>query len=227
MTTGPRCARCALRPELCICSMLPRVNTKTRVSLVMHKMESLRSSNTGRLAMACLQNAETFLFGNDLPALPDLVWPPGARPVVLFPIANAPPVTKFAGDDLCLIVLDGSWRQANRFRKRYAAQNIPFVQVPPGPPSAYALRVEPHDKSLCTLEAIARSLQALEGGDVERELMRALAMFQDRTLWLRGYKAKEDVLGGIPEGALRHRSYRGTPGNEPGNEPGGGPSDPP
>lgn len=208
MTTGPRCARCTMRPALCICESLPRLQTKTRISLVLHKLEAHKSSNTGKLALACLENAETFAFGNDMAPLPERVWPEGKRPVVLFPIANAPPVTRFRGDDLCLIVLDGSWRQANRLRKRFASRNIPFCQVPAGAESAYALRAEPHDKSLCTLEAIARALQALEGGDIEREMLGALTLFQERTLWLRGYLPTERVTGGIPDGALRHRSYR-------------------
>jgi hypothetical protein len=57
---------------------------------------------------------------------------------------------------------------------------------------------------VCTLEAIARALQALEGGDIESELLRALRLFQDRRLWLRGTKDRADVEGGIPDGVERH-----------------------
>ena len=206
MTTGPRCARCSMRPDLCICASLPRIETKTRVSLILHSLESTKSTNTGRLAVECLTNSEKFVFGARAP-LPARVWPEGARPVVLFPIANARPVTDFAGDGLCLIVLDASWRQAARLRKRFASRNIPFAQVPPGGPSQYALRAEPHARGLSTLEAIARSLQALEGGTIEADMLRPFSQFQDRTLWLRGDKTTDAVEGGIPDGVVRHRSY--------------------
>jgi DTW domain-containing protein YfiP len=104
-----------------------------------------------------------------------------------------------------LIVLDASWRQANRLRKRFAARSIRFAQLPVGGNSIYGLRNEPHDRGVCTLEAIARALQALEGGSIEADMLTALRVFRDRRLWLRGHIERGQVEGGLPDGVDRHR----------------------
>jgi DTW domain-containing protein YfiP len=204
MSTDPRCSGCFLKPALCMCALLPSIATRTRVALALHKMEHGKSTNTGRLAARCLQSCEVFAFGYDLPVLPARVWPEGHTPVVLFPLASAKPIADFRGQDkLCLIVLDANWRAANRMRKRFAEQNIPFASCPPTS-SIYRLRAEPSATGLSTLEAIAAALQALEGGSVQAELLQALRVFQDRTLWLRGSLDRKDVEGGIPLGVERH-----------------------
>lgn len=144
MSTTPRCAGCFLKPALCMCDRLPRVDTRTRVVVLMHGLEHNKSTNTGRLVHRCLPRSDLVLYGNDLPPLPARPWPEGLTPVVLFPVAGAQPVADFADvaarGALALVVLDANWRQAARLRKRFAAQGIPFVQAPAGPPSVYRLR---------------------------------------------------------------------------------------
>ena len=116
---------------------------------------------------------------------------------------NAPPVADFRGqENLALIFLDANWRQAAKLRRRFAVQNIPFAKAPAGP-SAYRLRAGPHDESMSTLEAVARSIAVVDDIDMS-PLLRALEVFQDRILWLRGSKQREDVAGGIPAGVERH-----------------------
>ena len=201
LSTDPRCARCGLKPALCICDRLPHLATRTHVCFITHKMEDLKSTNTGRLARAVLDNSSLVLFGNDLPALPTAPWPAGHRPVVLFPQRGAPAVTPALLHDarpLCLVALDGTWRQANRWRKRFLVERVPFAVPPPGGPGAYRLRAAPGEAGLCTLEAVARALGALEGGDVERALVDALELFQSRLLWLRGAIDRAEVVGGLP-----------------------------
>ncbi len=207
MTTDARCDRCRLKPALCICAQLPRFVTRTHVTLLIHKMELQKSTNTGQLAAACLDNVTVVPFGYDLPDLPVQPWPSGHQPVVLFPVSSAKPVTAIAHCSvrpLSLIVLDANWRQANRLRKRFAADNVAFVCCPAGPPSVYRLRTEAHDTDLCTLEAVARALDALEGQGINVAMRRALEMFQDRLLWLRGTIDRDAVTGGVPVGVERH-----------------------
>ena len=203
MTTGYRCPRCAMKRALCMCALLPQLPTRTQLSIVMHKLEAVKSTNTGRIAHACLPSSTLHMFGPDLPPLPARPWPHGCTPVVLFPVAGAQPVADFVGEkQLCVIVLDGSWRQAARMRKRFASQDVPFVTVTRAKPTIYRLRTEPHPGGVSTLEAVAAALGVLEGPHVEDALLHALQIFVDRTLYTRGALAKEAVTGGIPDGVL-------------------------
>ncbi len=199
--TDPRCPRCALKLALCICERLPHLATRTHVCFVTHKLEDQKSTNTGRVCRALLDNSSLALFGNDLPALPTAPWPAGHRPVVLFPQREAPVVSPALLDDerpLALVVLDGTWRQANRWRKRFLVARVPFMVPPPGGPGVYRLRTATSEHGLSTLEAVARALGALEGAAVERALVDALELFQTRLLWLRGSIGRDDVVGGLP-----------------------------
>lgn len=204
ITTGPRCLGCRLRPELCICAQMPRIETQTKVTIVMHGLERRKSSNTGALAQRVLVNSEIVLFGNNLPPLPERVWPLGSVPVVLFPVAGGQPVEDFRGTrNLTLIALDANWRQATKLRRRFASQNIPFARAPDVEPSLYKLRTSPHAGGLSTYEAIVRSLAALE--DIAlADALTTFRMFQDRLLWRRGAIDTGEVEGGIPDGARRN-----------------------
>jgi DTW domain-containing protein len=208
LSTTPRCAGCFLKPALCMCALLPRVVTRTRVVVVMHGLEHVKSTNTGRLLHRCLPNSDLVLYGNDRPPLPPRPWPEGHTPVVLFPVAGAQPVSDFVdvarAGELALVVLDANWRQAARLRKRFASQKIPFAAAPSSEPTLYRLRKEPHEGGVSTFEAVARSLAVLEEQDTA-PLVTALRVFQDRTLWTRGSIGRDEVEGGIPEGALRHQ----------------------
>lgn len=208
LSTSPRCDGCFLKPGLCMCDRLPRLGTRTRVVVIMHGLEHNKSTNTGRLVHRCLPHSDLVLYGNDRPRLPERPWPADLTPVVLFPVAGAQPVSDFLDvarqGKLALVALDANWRQAARLRKRFAAQSIPFVAAPAGPPTVYKLRNEPHEAGVSTLEAIARALAVLEERDME-PLVAALRVFQDRTLWMRGALDKDAVEGGIPDGVWRHQ----------------------
>jgi DTW domain-containing protein YfiP len=203
-TTSPRCPKCRLKPDICMCALLPRIATRTHVDVVMHGLEQRKSTNTGALALTVFASSTLHLFGNDLPKLQDDVWPAGRTPIVLFPVAGAQPVHEFKDvvDTLALVVLDANWRQANRLRKRFAARNIPFVSVEAK--GEYKLRNSPHEGGLSTFESIVHALAALEPDRVDVDAaLAAFRVWQDRLLWTRGTIATGAVEGGIPEGARR------------------------
>src|SRR4051795_6459568 len=52
-----RCGECRMHRSLCICALLPRITTRTRVVLVLHQLEAKKSTNTGVLAARCLENS--------------------------------------------------------------------------------------------------------------------------------------------------------------------------
>src|ERR1041385_2683117 len=65
-----RCPDCCLHRSLCLCAMIPRVVTRTRVVLVMHQLELNKPTNTGRLAARCLPNSEVLVRGLSAQPLP-------------------------------------------------------------------------------------------------------------------------------------------------------------
>ena len=205
-----RCLRCRMHGSLCICALIPRVETRTRLLLVLHRREERKTTNTGRLGTLCLPNSETVVRGHERRPDEALVFPPGTQPVLLFPAEDAGPIAPFAQSErpVTLIVPDGTWRQASKVRARVPGlREVPCVTLPRGKPSHYHLRVDAHEHGLATLEAIARALGILEGErgpEVQRQLEDVLRAMVERTLWSRGALDRGAVGAGIPEGAMRH-----------------------
>lgn len=213
-----RCVRCRMHSSLCVCSLIPTLATRTRVVLVIHHSEYWKSTNTGRLAAAALSNSEVVVRGRATKSDDDFGLSAATRPLLLFPHPDAVPLSSLAtvaGDErsVTLIVPDGTWRQAAKTRNRVAGlRDVPSVSLPIGEPSTYRLRAKPHPFGLATLEAIARSLRALEGErgpDIERELLLVFRTMVERTLWSRGTLDGRDVAGGIAPGTFRHDSRSG------------------
>lgn len=195
---------------LCVCALIPhpRLSTRTRLVLVIHRDEVRKPTNTGRLAAECLAASETIVRGHEhAPPPPPATW--GARPVLLFPDPDAVALDRLVdgaggGEPLTLIVPDGTWRQAQRVRTRVAGlDGVPCAVLPPGPPSRYRLRHEPRPGGLATAEAIARAFGILEGAEVEAAITRVFRAMVERTLWSRGTLDARDVTDGIPAGVTR------------------------
>ena len=52
-----RCVVCRMHRSLCICALLPRLETRTRVVLLLHQLEVQKTTNTGVVAARCLPNS--------------------------------------------------------------------------------------------------------------------------------------------------------------------------
>lgn len=201
-----------MKPALCLCEHLQPRATRHHLRVVIHDIELHKSTNTGRLLPLLLEKAALCPYGRpELPLDVATLAPPGTRPVVLYPASGAPTVSKVAASStspLCLIVLDGTWHQAARLRKRFAVAGIPFAQLPvddEGSATSYALRQGNFEGSRSTLEAAARAMALIEGDDaVEEHILDPFRMLVDRILWLRGVKQAPEVYGGMPAGITRH-----------------------
>ncbi len=207
-----RCPRCRMHESLCVCALIPQLETRTRLLLLIHRIEDRKPTNTGRLATECLTNSEVFVRGHESAPSPPFTWAPATQPVFLFPHAEAVPLASFAASSLpvTLIVPDGTWRQASKVRNRVPGlRDVPCVSIPADVPSIYRLRTEAHDGGLATIEAIARAFGILEGVHVRRALESVFRAMVERTLWARGEIATSAVSGGIPEGAMRHDPQSG------------------
>ena len=59
-----RCPRCRVHTSLCVCALIPRIATRTRLLLVIHRREERKPTNTGRLAIECLSNSQVLVRGH-------------------------------------------------------------------------------------------------------------------------------------------------------------------
>lgn len=188
---------------LCVCSIVPRLETRTRLVLVIHHTEIRKPTNTGHLAASCLVNSEVHVRGRENVPTRPFEWGE-STPVLLYPHEGEAEVLTAQDRPVSLIVPDGNWRQAAKVRARVPGlKDVRCVTLPPGPPSSYRLRSEPHPQGLATIEAIARAMGILEGPHVQAALEHVFRAMVERTLWLRGAISTEEVTGGIPEGASR------------------------
>lgn len=202
-----RCDGCRMHTSLCVCALIPRLETRTRLVLFIHRTEDRKTTNTGRLAAQCLSNSAVVVRGHVSASAAPFMWDPSSQPVLLFPHEDAIPLARFAASErpVTLIVPDGTWRQAAKVRNRVPGlRDVPSVSLPPGALSMYRLRTEAREEGLATIEAVARAMAILEGEHVREALEHVFRMIVERTLWARGDVEEADVTGGIPEGAMRH-----------------------
>lgn len=211
-----RCIKCMMHASLCVCALIPRIETWTRLVLVIHRAEIRKPTNTGHLAAHALVNSEVHVRGregepSDLSDVLDPAKNGGRRPLLLYPYEDAEVLSPRHADagPVALIVPDGNWRQAGKSRTRISGlKDVPCVTLPEGPPSVYRLRSEAHPAGLATIEAIARAMDVLEGARVRQALEAVFLAMVERTLWVRGSIDTHEVTGGIPEGASRHDPRR-------------------
>lgn len=193
-----------MHASLCVCALVPRIETRTRLALVIHRAEIRKPTNTGHLAAACLVNSEVHVRGREGEPTAPLCWG-DTEPLLLFPHEGETEVIRATSGPVTLIVPDGNWRQASKVRARVPGlKSIRCVTLPPGPPSIYRLRTEAHPSGLATMEAIARAMDILEGPHVRIALEHVFRAMVERTLWARGLLTADEVTGGIPAGASRH-----------------------
>lgn len=203
-----RCPTCCMHETLCICALVPRLETRTRLELLVHCREERKPTNTGQLAARCMQRSAISIVGDPERPLAPLPLTDREQPILLYPADDAIPITHFATSErpIVLIVPDGSWRQASKMRKRVPClATVPCVTLPDAGPSVYRLRAEPHARGLATMEAIARALCILEGNagpQIEAAMLAVFRVMVERTLWLRGAIRDTEVTGGIPIAAV-------------------------
>ncbi|MCB2252711.1 DTW domain-containing protein [Pseudomonas chlororaphis] len=161
-----QCPRCRRPKSHCLCPLIPRLDSRTRVLLLQHPSEVDHALNTARLAALGLNNAE-LIVGEVFDDLPALLNPPGYQARLLFPAEDAQPLRAYAsepdGQPLLLVVPDGTWRKARKLlHLNPLLAALPRVTLGAGAVSRYRLRKAPGPGALSTVEAIVQALQTLE-----------------------------------------------------------------
>ncbi|MGY2420519.1 tRNA-uridine aminocarboxypropyltransferase [Pseudomonas tolaasii] len=160
----PQCSRC-LRPVThCLCTLIPSLDSRTRVLLLQHPSEVNHALNTARLAALGLTHAQ-LVVGEVFEDLATLLSPPGYQARLLFPADDAQPLQAYAPSDqpLLLVVPDGTWRKARKLlHLNPLLAALPRVTLAEGAESRYRLRKAPGPGALSTVEAIVQALEVLE-----------------------------------------------------------------
>jgi len=168
---------------------VPRVENRTRVFMVRHWQERVRTTNSGRWAALALSRCE--IVDHGVPAAPlDGAVIPSRGAAVLFPsptggLPSPLPET--------LVVLDATWAQARRMLQRIPElQTLPRVSLPGG--LAERLRQPTVKGGMSTIEALAAGLDLL--GDVEaaRALEATWRLAVERGLSLRWSSERRDAM---------------------------------
>jgi DTW domain-containing protein YfiP len=203
-----RCPRCEIRKPLCFCEFIPHLELQTRVTILMHTLEQVLTTNTAKLAHKSLANSEIRIHGRkDERLLPESLRDERRISLLLYPSTCA---TELTADfvaaltkPVTLIVPDANWRQTHKFvRREPALVGIQHVRIPAGQPTEYRLRVQRSEYGVCTLEAIARAVGILESPAAQAKLEVLLRVMVERTLWSRGkLKAEKCITAGIPPDA--------------------------
>lgn len=169
-----RCESCLMAQGYCMCAS--RIITQqdnehaVHICLLMHKEESYKPSNTGRLIEHILPDyTHRFYWSRTEPASEfiELLNNPKYQPYIIFPGDRGgyeDRVVTHARQDTgvipLFIILDGSWRQAGRmFRLSDYLQKIPVLPLSTQRHSQYKLRKAPDDFHLCTVEVAVELLK--------------------------------------------------------------------
>lgn len=191
-----RCSACGSSLTLCMCAVLPRLELRTRVALVIHRHELLRSSNTGMLAVRALVNSELRIRGEirEHLDLSDLLSP-RFRSLLYYPSSDAveltPELVAIDPRPIQLIVPDGTWRQARKIHSRQQElKDLPRVKISTPNDTTYQLRAQSRREGMATLLAIAAALRIIEGEAVAGQLMQLYQARVARTLAARGQLPK-------------------------------------
>lgn len=176
-----RCSRCRLPLATCFCADLPRIDLRTRIHFFSHRRELALASNTVNIASLVLSNCEVTIHGDPNVDTQNLEL--SGQPVaVLFPTEDSVELRPH-DTPLCLLVPDGSWRQARKMVRRIALlDRAPKVHLPeglvarPGP----RLRERPREAWMSTIEAVAAAVGVLESVEAQRQLEQLYFQFAHR-----------------------------------------------
>jgi len=168
--TKDPCPACALHRRLCICAQMPRLDLRSRLTLVVHAKELKRTTNTGRLAARALVNSEVVVRGQGPVDLAAKLCP-GYRPLLLFPGEGARDLSAdLLGEStlpIQLIVPDGNWRQASKVASRHPEiSGVERVMIKAPNLARHHLRAESSSEGMSTLQAIAKAFGIIEGAEV-------------------------------------------------------------
>jgi DTW domain-containing protein YfiP len=209
--------------------MLPPVETRLAVQVLIHRLEQCRPSSTGTLVGRAVVNAACHVYERGNRFFPATGYPadalePGRELWVLHPSGDPLPEPA-AAEALALqpppavLLLDGSWRQAGEMlasmHGRGRCVRLPATAT--SEPSRYWLRDQAKPEQLCTAEALVAVLGATGEQEAARQLRLHFELHVYATLRVRGHREMAErylghspLLAEAPDALSRLHGRRGT-----------------
>lgn len=187
-----RCPSCQLALSACICGQRPVLECGVTFCLLMHSLEPLKPTNTGRLIAECLVDTQAFVWARTEvdSALLALLADPQYQPFVVFPgeyaleqqqVFRQLPVQSARRP--LLIILDATWTQARKmFRKSPYLAELPVLSMETEQLSRYRLRRSNRDDHLCTVEVATACLGLAGEEQAAQQLNQYFELFSDAYL---------------------------------------------
>ena len=205
-----RCPRCSLPPRWCTCDLLPPVETRLAVHVLIHRGEHGKPSSTGRLVGRAVTGAACHVFQRETRFHPAAGFPadavaagrelwilhPGGEPLPPAPVA----VGERPRAGIHVLLLDGTWRQAGEMLRAVESMGK-RVRLPEAGEhrSRYWLRDQPAPMQLSTAEALMGVLRGVGDHEAERRLRLHFELHVYATLLARGKREMaERYLGHSP-----------------------------
>lgn len=197
-----RCPQCQLAAAACICGQRPALQASVSFCLLMHSLEPLKPTNTGRLIAECLADTQAFVWARTEvdPALLALLADPQYQPFVVFPGEYAleqqqvfSQLPERQSRRPLLIILDATWTQARKmFRKSPYLAGLPVLSMETDQLSRYRLRRSTRDDHLCTVEVATACLGLAGDESAAQQLNQYFELFCDA--YLNSIRLRPDLL---------------------------------
>jgi DTW domain-containing protein YfiP len=162
------CNVCNFALNSCVCAAVSLLNNHVKVIILQHPSEQKVTKNTAKLLPLSLTNCQ-IIHGESEADFKQLNSLPSRSTVLLYPHQHAiflddKPALSALEPITHLIVIDGTWKKAYKILQLTPLlQQFTAVSFKQLPKNKYTIRKAPRADSLSTLEAIAHSLQLIEG----------------------------------------------------------------
>jgi DTW domain-containing protein YfiP len=195
---------------LCACESASRVELRTPVVVVQHNKDCRKPTNTVRILTTCLPNCVVTRYAvrgaefdsSALESPGEIDW------CLLFPRTDDPEATDVSeqlevdefrrgsgsGRRRGIVVVDGTWAQARRMRRRLdALRSLPIFELPAGPPTRWTVRTQSDRARMSTAEATIRALAICEGAVALRPVKRYFNLVSARMMFMKSALPTPDV----------------------------------
>jgi DTW domain-containing protein len=183
-----RCERCRFSPRWCICAGYEAVACPLQVDVLIHHREFNRPTSTGRLINRVMPASRGHLFRREKPPDRAAIISADRALWILHPRGEPLPA-ETAPENLQVLLLDGSWREAARMSTEVASWGR-LVRLPESGPGRYQLRTHEHEGKYSTIESLLMLLASLGLAEAEARLRLQFELHVYAGLRTRGAKAK-------------------------------------
>lgn len=172
----PICLECFRPKKACFCDVISSFDTNTNFQILMHPMEAKREQvGTGRMAYRALNNCE-LVVGEGFEEnshVNELLNNPTNNCFLLYPGKNSTNLTHQnlavqKNKKLVIFILDSTWACSKKMlRLSSNLKSLPRISFEPNYLSRFAIKKQPKDYCLSTIESIFRVIQELESQGIE------------------------------------------------------------